>query len=69
MITIDLIERPSSKHIPVNNSEVLKHVDQKISDLVGGAPEHLDTLKELSDILIPRFSYNNEQLIITYEKP
>lgn len=69
MITIDLIERPSSKPISVNDAEVLKKVDQKISDLIGGAPEHLDTLKELSDILIPRFSYNNEQLTITYEKP
>ena len=35
----------------VSNKVDSAYVDQKIADLVGGAPETLDTLKELSDAL------------------
>lgn len=51
MITIDPIKRPSKPSSSVNTEEIMKEVDQKISDLIGGAPETLDTLKELADAL------------------
>lgn len=44
-------ESLSNLETEVNNKVDSTYVDQKIADLVGGAPETLDTLKELSDAL------------------
>ena len=44
-------ESLSNLETEVNNKVDSAYVDQKIADLVGGAPETLDTLKELSDAL------------------
>ena len=47
MITIDPIKRPPKKSSSVDI--IIKEVDQKIADLIGEAPENLNTLKELAD--------------------
>lgn len=44
-------ESLSNLETEVNSKVDSTYVDQKIADLVGGAPETLDTLKELSDAL------------------
>ena len=47
MITIDPIKRPPKKSSSVDTTEIMKEVDQKITNLIDGAPETLDTIKEL----------------------
>ena len=51
MITIDPIKRPSKVSFSVDTEEIMKEVDQKIANLIGGAPETLDTIKELADAI------------------
>ena len=51
MIIIDPIKRPSRKSFAAVKDELMQEIDQKFSNLVGGAPETLDTLKELADAL------------------
>lgn len=49
MITIDPIKRPPRKSSAIDKDELMKEVDQKFLDLIDGAPEKLDTIKELAD--------------------
>ena len=51
--TSDLISYIASKesNIDLSSYATMTYVDQKITDLIGGAPETLDTLKELADAL------------------
>lgn len=49
MITIDPIIRPSKKSSSVDTTQIMKEVDQKFSNLIGEAPENLDTIKELAN--------------------
>lgn len=51
--TSDLISYIASKesNIDLSSYATMAYVDQKITDLIGGAPETLDTLKELADAL------------------
>ena len=51
MITIDPIKRPPKKSSSVDTTEIMKEVDQKITNLIDGAPETLDTIKELADAI------------------
>lgn len=51
MITIDPIKRPPRKSSAIDKDEIMKEVDQKFSNLVEGAPEKLDTIKELADAI------------------
>ena len=51
MITIDPIKRPPKKSSSVDTTEIMKEVDQKFADFIGGAPEKLDTIKELADAI------------------
>ena len=51
MITIDPIKRPPKKSSTIDKDALMKEIDQKFSNLIDGAPETLDTLKELADAL------------------
>ena len=49
MITIDPIKRPPKKSSSVDTTEIMKEVDQKFADLIDGAPDNLNTIKELAE--------------------
>lgn len=49
MITIDPIKRPPKKSSSVDTTEIMKEVDQKFADLIDGAPDKLNTIKELAE--------------------
>lgn len=49
MITIDPIKRPPKKSSTVDTTEIMKEVDQKFADLIDGAPDKLNTIKELAE--------------------
>ena len=51
MITIDTVKRPPRKSSTIDKDALMKEIDQKFSNLIDGAPETLDTLKELADAL------------------
>ena len=51
MITIDPIKRPPRKSSTIDKDALMKEIDQKFSNLIDGAPETLDTIKELAAAL------------------
>lgn len=60
---VKILQLPTTEEIYVDISAAIQgmasnsYVDQKITDLIGGAPGQLDTLKELSDALAADANY------------